>query len=160
MATSTTAVPPEQIDVSRSTGPRRSDRGSWQRSIARQRPTESATEVWLTRTNPLRFTPPANGTFSSAVPWIAITETGATGEVHGTSRSPATGPIPASTTRPSHAMRYAIIAPFDIPVTKTRLGSMPSRRSASRMTSVTNATSSTFRSCAGPQQRPAFHERP
>ena len=56
---------------------------------------------------------------ASAFPWNTIAETGRAG-AQSTSRAPATGAMAATTSLISQPSRWAIIAPFDMPVAKIR----------------------------------------
>ena len=69
--------------------------------------------------------PPANGTLPSASPWTCRSETGCDSAQPSNTSVAATGAIAAIRSLASHASRYAIIPPFEIPVTKTRRGSVP-----------------------------------
>jgi hypothetical protein len=65
------------------------------------------------RVSALRPTPPASGTFSSAVPWIWITDTGSRGMQGVAITTPDTTPTAAKMSLASQASLYAIMAPLE-----------------------------------------------
>ena len=104
-------------------------------------------------------TRPSIRTVWSAVPWIASSETGC-GSAQDVTIVPATGAT-AWNRSVSHASRYAIIAPFDIPVANVRSVLTPNSVCTCPTSAVMKPTSST--SSRGvdtrPQQSPAFQSR-
>ena len=86
-------------------------------------------------------------------------ETGCAGAQPSNVRVAATGAIAATRSLASHASRYAIMPPFERPVTKTRSASVPKSRWTRSMSATRKPTSSTPRRIGGPQHDPAFHER-
>ncbi len=129
-----------------------------QSSIFRQRAIDVVTGVWAT-TLPRPFpVEPSIGTWVSAVPWMWSTEIGS-GCSQGTICAPATDAIAANTSV-SQASRWAIIAPFDMPVTWIRRGSIAVWDPMASTTAVMNATSSIPCCADAPQQVPAFQARP
>src|SRR5207302_11304019 len=87
--------------------------------------------------------------------WNSITATGCEGLHDVVLSVPSTGAM-ARISGASQARRQIIIAPFDIPVAKIRLGSILACRSIRAITARMKPTSSTLFFSAAPQQEPAF----
>src|SRR5690349_21229973 len=125
MLISSTVRPSGQAAIDLVTGPSTVSAGAAQEAAERHAAIMSGTagpsmRIGTRPAPPLSRSPgpPAHGTLPSAVPWTCRTATGA-GCGQSPMTVPATGAI-AEKTVLSQASQYAIIAPLDMPVTRTR----------------------------------------